>query len=199
MKKNILVLFLISSFISTCYINESTSNENYFPLEIGNWWLYNFNYKPFGNEPLKKNGNISWRVIDKNNDELYIQEIIEGKTIDWTDLDSPNPDTTYFGPDTAITKFLYVEDDWIKIELSFFKIETGSVLVKIYFPNDLGESLNLTNHTEAPWGYKWDNIKGDWNYHNIQLQKKVGIKYWEQCCERHSAPYLELNLVNYNY
>ena len=108
MKKNILVLFLISSFISTCYINESTSNENYFPLEIGNWWLYNFNYKPFGNEPLKKNGNISWRVIDKNNDELYIQEIIEGKTIDWTDLDSPNPDTTYFGPDTAITKFLYV-------------------------------------------------------------------------------------------
>ena len=143
---------------------------------------------------------MKWEVINtaNNNNEFVIREIIKGKKIDWTNLDALNPDTSYFGLDTAETKFNILEDNWIRLRLSFFSIESGCVDLKYNFNDNKSEFIGLTNYTDNPWKYNWDNIKGDWNFHNIQLQKDVGIKYWKFCCESNGAPFLELNLINYN-
>lgn len=195
--KNILILSIVALFFTNCGISESDSDSDYFPLRVRNKWSYNFSYQPWGSSgDTSKTGSVSWEIINENKilKEYLIREVIQGQQTVFKIEGSP--EQTNFGPDTLETKFYVTEDNWVKILFLSFRLESDSVMIRRYYPNDRADVLEISNQDGLD--YNWENIKGDWNFHKIQMQKNIGIKYWKYCCEHHSAPFLELNLIDYN-
>ena len=196
----VFILILLSVLLPSCKDKTVSPKEedylsNYFPLKVGNRWTFKFAYYPFGGSEYynKQEGTLNWTIIKNGitDKEFIIQEIAKGKK--YSSHDNGNTIIANdFGPDTLETKFEIAEDIWVKIKLSFFKLESGSVMIKTYYPYNWSDTLNLHNH-DGLNTYE-DQIKGDWNFYNITLQKNVGIIYGGYGGESNGAPSLYLDL-----
>lgn len=172
---------------------------NYLPLKIGNKWTYNFKYYPdqvdYG---VYREGKLTWTIIKNGSDdkEFIIQEVAEGLK-HYYDYFIDSSIVTNFGPDTLRATFNIVDDIWVKIKPSSFKLESGSILIKRYYPNYSWDHLKLRNY-DLRYYLIFDQIKGSTNFHDITVKRSVGITSWKLNSSHNSGPHLNLGLREYS-
>jgi hypothetical protein len=169
-------IFTLLNNLSINIVLEPANYLDYFPLTIGNWWTYTYDYRPHSSDIFidRQQGNLTWEIIANENDSIYIiEETIDGIIMNW-DLNY-DVDTTKVSMQRTI-KFIFEQNGFITIpDNNHF-----NNILHIKFNRYCREELSplILEKDYFSWGEANDNLiilnSYDCGYH-LKLNEKIGI------------------------
>lgn len=171
---------------------------DYFPLSLGNWWQYNFNYRPSQTSYIWQDGTVKWEVWEKDSIEntivYQIRERINARVINKENPDG-TVDTSYIQNQLNYFNLVEYNNGFILFTSSNFF--NRRVLLNRYYEEDL-HSLTIDS-VPPDWSLNYDSnlIAVDEEFHKISLLKDIGIDSWEIDNSHNGGPEGNLVLVNY--
>lgn len=197
----ILILLLISCSKNTVepiedFQNLQESQNDYFPLKIGNNWTYDFLYYPRASDWLDHwlEGKVSWTIkekLDSSKSTIYkIDKITSGIEINYN-FNTSQYDTTFITNKQEKTNFIENGEGFIDLGNAFYNIKIKR------FHSDSVDYLIFDSFFSYPY-HEDSNIEhDDYTGHRIKVQKNIGIIKWEiDNCSNSSADG-NLNLIDF--
>jgi len=126
--KNAIFIIMILMLLFSCR-DDSTNTPNtpnvpaanqtdYFPLSVGSWWEYDYDYKPFANDDIWWKGKIVWKITDnleQSDSSIYvIEQLVNGMVIEGNSINS-NLDTSWVVDSISTFEFIQHQDGFVEI------------------------------------------------------------------------------------
>ena len=184
----------------TVYPVQGTGVEanDYFPLSIGNWWSYSYDYHPCSSDWIsgRQIGTLTWKVLSTQSDSIYyIEETIDGIELNYVpiyEIDTSIIQTQQIIEFNSDENGMITIDsqnhfgDVLHIKLSrYFQSNLNSIVLNYRFNyySELDSNIIKLNSYEC--GYK------------VKLLKEIGIntiiiKPWSNC-----SPVGQFDLIDY--
>jgi len=176
----------------------SKTKSDYFPLSVGNWWLYNFEYRPYTTSYIWKDGTVIWEIvsIDSHDTKIiyHVGQTVNARVIDFDNPFLTEPDTSYVVNEYSFFNLIQNTKGFITFTSdNYFNREV--MINRYYYTNrtfltlDYGpvESENVDTNL----------VSLDYEFHNITLELNIGIKTWIIRNSHNGGPRGELNLLDY--
>lgn len=174
--------------------------NDYFPLTTGNWWLYNYDFKPMASEDIWWKGNIKWEVEDSISTEdstiFKITETINGIVIEGNPINT-DLDTTVISDSMSTLYFVEKKDGYIKMDKNFYFGNRVSIEINRYYPDSL-KYLSFDSYYSPPFTADSNIIHSYYTGHLVRLRKNVGIVEWKIDNTSNNSPEGKVWLEEYN-
>jgi hypothetical protein len=170
---------------------------DFFPLNLGNLWEYNFDYRPSQSSYIWQKGTVKWQIysVDLINSSIYF---LVKETINATIINKENPDgnidTSYITNQNKYFDLVQNQDGFILFPVSNFF--GRRILLKRFYETE--ESIIILDSGPEWSQHHHENlISLDTEFHNITLLKNIGIDSWLIDTHHNGGPKGSLVLINY--
>lgn len=202
MKKSIILILLLlisCSDKSTDPVNIVEKKFDYFPLSLGNWWLYNLDYKPYANDDVWWKAKVKWEIVgqeNQNSNIIYkVNETINGIEILGNPINN-DLDTNWIVDKINLLEFVLNEDGFIIID-SGTQFGSRPIIGVQKFHKDSIDVLTFDSFYSFPFSADSNLVHDDYTGHRIILKKNIGIKFWNIDNRSNSSPDGDLILIDY--
>lgn len=204
--KHILVFLIFIIIALSCKDNPVINNDSenlkndYYPISMGNWWEYTYNYKPNKNSDAWLKGEIRWEVVESNDlqvEEIFIiKETVNGMEIYGNPFNS-NLDTNWIVNAENFLEWKFNSNGYVEIGPNNYFKNHLNIKVKRFHPDTL-EYLTFDSFYTRPFRADSNIVHDDYTAHKITLQKNVGIVKWFIDSRSNSSPAGHLIIKNYH-
>ena len=172
----------------------TTYSDDFFPLNVGNWWEYRFDYRPDMGSMIWKNGTVKWEIKSIDSADTNIIYHV-GQTVNARIIDGNNP-------------YLPFDTSYVKDEFGFFDlVQDTKGFISFTSENYFNRRIKLkrfyeTNETYITLDYGLNHVDSnlvaiDREFHKLTLKRNVGIEGWVIRNSHNGGPRGELKLVDY--
>ena len=161
---------------TTLTIYLTTYSNDFFPLKVGNWWEYKFDYRQSMYEYIWENGTVKWEIMSIDSADTNIIFHV-GQTLNERIIDGENPwlpynDTSYVENEFSVFDLIQDAKGFVTFtgENHFHRIIKFKRFYEIDEPSIILEYG--INHQDS------NLVAIDYEFHKLKLKANIGIYYW---------------------